>query len=198
MLRLLPVLATLVSLAFLVPVAAQDNNRARVFDEQIRPLLEQFKAYPSRENLQIIGRAVETFNTRRQTPAAQEERVVALNPLWLPTQLRERGATKAALSLCGAELHSCDEARRYLQHMTAQCSSVFLGIIDVDTYPGTPRNLYDTDDPRLILLLPPPETKALVRVGIHATINPDTVAIVMCPEESKAFGPALRALRIPF
>ncbi len=168
---------------------------AGTLDEQLDIIREQLRS-PYPPNMRIIGEAVGTINGLNQkTPSPNDEAVESLNPMWLSTQLREKGVTKAALSLCGGDLHSCKDASQNLKTLTAQCSKIFLGIIDIEKFPGTPKNLYDTANPELILLLQPPELKGLVPVGLNAATNPDTIAIMMCPEESRTFGPALRMMQ---
>ncbi len=125
-----------------------------------------------------------------------EKKVVSLDPLWLPTQLRERGGDRAALSMCGGDLHSCAEATQLLRSLTAQCSNVFLGIIDLGVHPGVPKNLYDAEDSKFIIFLKEQGSKVLAPVRLMANVSPDTVAIAMCPEESRAFGNVLRMLRM--
>jgi hypothetical protein len=131
---------------------------------------------------------------------AQADSVESLDPLWMLTKLNTQKTRGAALSLCGAELHSCAKAREHLMRMTGQCSSMYRAIIDVDQYPGTPRNLYDTADPQLILFLRPQGLNtSLEPIQVMAHLNPDTIAIAMCPEESRAFGSMLRMFRnIPY
>lgn len=124
----------------------------------------------------------------------QERPVQSFEPRWLATQLQDTGANAVVLSLCGKELHSCVDAKELLRTNLAQCSKVVLGIIDVDKYPETPRNLYDAQDSKLIILMKPPGEKHLSPATLMATPNPDTYATALCPEESRAFGPALKAL----
>lgn len=130
-------------------------------------------------------------------PAKASEKVVeSINPLWMSAQVRawhERGLKSVALSMCGQALHSCTQAAEKLRTLTAQCSSTLLGTINTDEYWATSPP-FGAPDPELILLVINPETEQLTRVNVMATVNPDTVAIVLCPKESRSFGHALRML----
>lgn len=175
---------------YVIP-ASSTNEKMQIFDEELLPRLNAIQGAPSVEDTHDLKALVDTIHAIGK----RDNTIESLDPRWISTRLREIKMNAAALSLCGAELESCDAAKERLRTLTAQCSYVFLGIVDVDEYPETPRNLYDTPDPSLILLMPIPGENRLDRVGIFAVTNANTVATVLCPEDSNAFGPALRALR---
>lgn len=175
---------------------ANAGHQADVMGNEIIPLIKKMRGnegLPDAATLKLLRDAIRRFNA----PHPKEMfGVKSINPQWLAVRLGDRKVKRVALSMCGADLHSCTEAVAYLKKMTAQCTNtkVFLGIIDLGTYPNAPRNPYGAPDSRLILLLTRPGSEVLERVRINAVTNPNIVAIVMCPEESNAFGHVLRSL----
>ena len=132
-----------------------------------------------------------TFALIVPVEAAQKE-IVSLSPLWLTTTLRERGVERAAISLCGGDLLPCSEAKRRLRRLTAVCPEAFLGIVDLGKHPGTPKNLYGATDPELIILMRPMGEPYLVRYRTPHYLSPDTVALVLCYENTERGRLALR------
>lgn len=130
----------------------------------------------------------------REQPVKQ---VLSLRPEFIISELHARGIERAALSMCGTGFQTCEAAEERLLHLTAQCSDVFLGIIDFDLHPQTPRTLYGAGDPSLILFKSPRPNDAPLYVEVRAAVNQNTIAIVLCPEESRAFGHVLRMLTFP-
>ena len=129
--------------------------------------------------------------------AAEKQKAVAsLDPKWIIQQLNEHAEHGAVLALCGRGLLSCDEARKHLQFLTAQCTHTFLATLDLDAHLEISQNYYDAADPSFIPFLRRRGGAILEPVKLMAYPTPDTVAIAMCPSESKVFGNALRQLRM--
>ena len=145
-----------------------------------------------------IKKAVEmALALRGADPHVPVKLVASLDPMWISRQLNERALEGgAALSICGgAGVFSCDDAATFLRHIMSKCTRVFLGIIDLEEHPGTPLNLYDTKDSRLILLQKrDADAKYLAPFTLKIPLSPENIAIAMCPAESSTFGHALRTL----
>ena len=125
------------------------------------------------------------------TPGAFSEvndvdEVVSLRPVWIFTQLREKGVDTAVISFCGGKPNACRDAKDRLVILTAKCSNVFLGIIDGSEYAGVPRDLYDRKEPELWLYRKSMGANYLVRLDPIAEINSQKVGIALCPLESGA------------
>lgn len=197
------VLMALVVLVFAQSAWAQDD-RMRIYDEEMIPLVKEFAekgGLPSEVEMDQLMGMVRRFNEATNPAAAKE--VVELKPHFLSTFLNAEGVTTAALAMCAANndvLRPCEEAGQYLQTMTEQCSDVFLGTFDLDQYPEFPLDTFDAEygtsgDPNLILMAPNPVANhARTTVRVRGTPTPDTVAIVLCPQESRTFGHVLRFL----
>ena len=81
-----------------------------------------------------------------------DETVMDIDPRWPSRQVAGSGKKYAILSLCGAELESCANAKARLRYTTSVCSNIFLGVVDLDRHPRTPRDLYGTRNPQFIVL----------------------------------------------
>lgn len=197
----------LVTLAILLfsPAAWAEDGKMKLLDEEIVPFvhgLSESGVPPGLDELMRLGNMVRQFN---ESPFIQigNREVTALKPLFLQTFLNEEGVQTAALAFCAGNMDGvrpCNEAAQYLRDMTAQCVDVFLGTIDLEAYPNVPLDKFDAafgtpGDPNLILMAPNAEMRNVRSVvRIRGTASPDTVAVVLCPEESDAFKHVFKAL----
>ncbi len=201
---MLHIVLVILTLLWTTPTFADSaTERLRVFDESMKTLLGEFgKSGPTQDVLDRLQKTVEQFNAQDTAPMPKE--VVALEGLWFKVRMKEmmvsKKSTGAALALCGNGFQTCEETASYLQIMTAQCSSLFLGTVNVDKTPGALSELYLIEDSRLMLFERNPaaaQVDWLTSVGVMGQVNPDTVAAVMCPEESRMFGHVLKFFRAP-
>ncbi|MFZ2555981.1 MAG: hypothetical protein WAZ27_03955 [Minisyncoccia bacterium] len=177
---------------FTAPCAAEDSQ-IEMFDTKIMPLIQKMEKMDM-ETIQDLQKQVEAFNAANAVRGTPAKEIESLDPRFVTFMLRERGAKYAVVAVCGVELQPCDEAKEYLRELTAQCSRVFLGVVDLGEYPATPRNFLD-DSPGPYFFGMKDGWEGIERMNLMARLSPDTLAMAMCPEESNSFRHVFEAFR---
>lgn len=198
----------------IAPIALADevgDQKMDALNEQILPrakaAVEALNAGTGStpEILNDLGATAQAFNSRDWSAKPKEVVAIAYNPYHFRTWLNEWATNTAAVAFCAEDndvLRSCTDAAQYLRAMTAQCSQTVLGTIDIDVYPDVSLNILkksngEPPDPNLILLKRPVSGGALYSTGLLANPAPDTVAIVLCLQESNIAGHVFR-FQMPF
>lgn len=183
------------------------STKEQILDNEIVPFVEELATRdgpPSMVEQMELMEMVRRFNDMGVSGVV-EKQVISLdmNPLTWRTHLNELVSDSIGIAFCASSvdgLRTCDAAARHLRQMSIQCRDTVLGVIDLDVYEDVPLTLFqdafpDPGDPNFIMLKR--REGSLTPVRVNGYTNPDTVAIVLCPEHSKAFGHVFR-FTMPF
>lgn len=111
------------------------------------------------------GFTAEAFDTKclqAPPPIVTPDRVVeSLNPRWLRLRVTKAVASQserlAAITVCGTDTWTCDKAAFELRRATAQCTEVYLGVIDRSLHPNFPLDFFKSQGKVALLRQAPGE-----------------------------------------